>query len=163
MDQEIAKKLSFKGIKIMQLQLTLNDETELWFASNSFNILKQFSNQKKDSKKMKILEYFVKKIEKLFVGKNRDKQISEYVQMMGFHQLSSEIDFYYNLYEQDIDHKTAQLYLKFFYEMETHSPNLYKTKFKLLKNIKQETKKAIEMASVLLKDDRAMDSFSVLI
>lgn len=47
--------------------------------------------------------------------------------------------------------------------MEMHSPNLYKTKMKLLKNLKLETKKAIEIASKLLKDDKAMDSFSMLI
>ena len=41
--------------------------------------------------------------------------------------------------------------------------NFYKSKLKLFKNIKIEVKRAIEMGSNLLRDDKTMDSFSMLI
>ena len=62
-----------------------------------------------------------------------------------------------------IDGKTSKLYLKFFYEMENNCPNLYKTKFKLLKNIKLETAQAISLGSKLLKNERAMENYTTLI
>ena len=37
------------------------------------------------------------------------------------------------------------------------NPNLYQSKSKLLRNMKMEVKKAIELGSKLLKDDFAMD------
>lgn len=55
------------------------------------------------------------------------------------------------------------MFLKYYVEIESLYQNLYKSKFKLLKNIKLEVKKAIEIGSKLLKDDRTMDSFSMLI
>lgn len=78
-------------------------------------------------------------------------------------KLSSEIELYNFLFEQDIDVKTGNLFIKFFYQLENSQNNLYKSKFKLLKNIKIEVKRAIEMGSNLLRDDKTMDSFSMLI
>lgn len=40
------------------------------------------------------------------------------------------------------------------------NPKLYQSKFKLLKNLKLEIKKAVEIASKLLKNDQKLDLFS---
>lgn len=59
--------------------------------------------------------------------------------------------------------KVAKLFIKFYHEMLEINPNLYQNKSKLLRNMKMEVKKAIELGSQLLKDDIAMNKFSTLI
>lgn len=70
---------------------------------------------------------------------------------------STEIQLYYNLFLQNVSLKVAKLFIKFYHEMLEINQNLYKSKTKLLRNMKMEVKKAIELGSKLLKDDFAMD------
>ena len=43
--------------------------------------------------------------------------------------------------------KVAKLFIKFYHEMLEINPNLYQNKSKLLRNMKMEVKKAIELGS----------------
>lgn len=164
MNQEIAKKLVLKGMKLNLKHTNLTDEAQLKFCTQAFTILKNFADQSsKEEKLNSLLEFFVKRIDKLFGGKSKEALVSEFLSLLGLSKLSSEIELYNYLFEQDIDVKAAKIFIKYFYEMENLNPNLYKSKLKLLKNTKLEVKSAIELGSNLLKDDKTMESFSVLI
>lgn len=100
MNQEIAKKLVLKGNKINLKHVNVTEDSQLKFANQSYSIIKIFCNQSsKNDWVNSILEFVVKQVEKLFPGKHKDKQVSEYLSVLGMHKLSPEIELYNFLYE----------------------------------------------------------------
>lgn len=82
----------------------VGEENQLKFAKQAFKVIKSFSEQNQKTENLDtLLEFFVKRIEKLFVSKNKEKDISEFLSLMGFGKLSTELELYNYMFETNID------------------------------------------------------------
>ena len=164
MDTDIFKIIRKTGYEVKQSPVTIDTLTEYHFAVKSYKILQQFcAHSQKHHKDLLYSEYFVKNLNQNFKHKSPKQQkteISKYLSVLLEKGRSTEIEIYYNLMFNKVNIKTAKLCLALFYDVRNISEDLYETPQKLLKNIRIDIQRALDIAYGQLKDELAIETFT---
>ena len=160
MERELLKQINLKGIKSKIFSLKLTSDILLDFSKQSFKILKEFSTIKKNKKTL-IIPYFLSHSKKFFKNKQKlEESLSRFLSVLSLHKLNGEVELYYQMFYNNINIKVANMFIKFFTQIQNMQANLYDRPNKLLLNVKIDIKKALELGAHLLKDDFSITNFS---
>ena len=161
MENELLKQINLKGIKSKILSMKLTGEIVLDFSMRCFRLIREFAAIKK-KKKTPLIQYFLKHLERFFKGGRIafEGALSRFLSVMSLHKMNGEVELYYQMFYNNIGHKVASLFMKFFVQISNLQYNLYDRPNKLLKDIKINIKRALELGAYLLKDDFSITNFS---
>ena len=164
MEAEIIKKLNLRSIKAELQQVQLSEEEEFQFAQRAYKAVKEFSAfNSKQGQRVGLTEFFVKNAERLFKpprNSSLEAEVSRFVSALTLHKNSSEVALYRELFLNNVSVKAAKLFVKFFLEMSEINPTLYDNRSKLLRHLKLDIKKALNLSAIIFKDDIAIANFS---
>ena len=164
MEAEIIKKLNLRNIKADLQQVQLTEEEEFQFAQRAYKVVKEFSAfSSKQNQKVGLTEFFVKNADRLFKqtkSSSLEAEVSRFVSVLSLHKNSTEVSLYRDLFLNNVGVKPAKLFVKFFLEMNQINLSLYENRTKLLKHLRIDIKKALNLSAIVLKDDVAISNFS---
>lgn len=166
MEENLIRKAEMRGIKASLFSVTLNEEENFAFAQRAFAVVKDFASlNPSQHARLGLAEYTVDNIERLFKarGKSADAEFSRFVSLFASYRLSGEIELYREMYQFNINIKTAQIFVRFFLMVGDLHTHFYSNKSRLLQHIKLDTLRAKEMAAGLLVKEMRVSIFNNLV
>ena len=165
MEEEIVRKAQLKGFTVDLHQIKLSDEEIYLFAQKSYTIVKDFSSLNyHQHQNLGLTDHLLTNIERNFKvkGKTTEKEFSRFLSMLAAHRQAGEVTLYRQMFQFNINIKTAQLFIHYFLEVFELNQYLYANKSRLFQHIKLDTLKAKEISGKLLKKDMSKNVFSQL-
>ena len=162
METKLVNKLGAKGFNVTPKTVQLNPDVEFDFAWTSYCIVKDLAGTvSKADKGLTLPEFFIKNYRRHFKNaKTMVDDVSKYISTMALHSLGKEIGLYRYMFTNEVDQKTCRVFIDFFNQVQETQPKLYQNRLKILKNIKLELKKALELGSIILRTDNAVTAFT---
>lgn len=166
MEENIIRRAQVRGIKADLFNVALNDEELFAFAQKAFAIVKDFASLNPSTNpRLGLGEYTVDNIERLFKGrgKSADAEFSRFISLFACFRQAGEIELYREMYQYNINIKTAQIFVRFFLSVGDLHTHFYSNKSRLLQHIKLDTLRVKEMAASLLVKEVRVSIFNNLV
>lgn len=164
MDLDLIKALDTAGYKVRKTTEKMNSTNEYYVVFKSYKILTQFGSLSlKINKDLTLSQFFFKNIERFFKQKTKkaiEDELSKFFTLLDQFQASEEVQLYYNIFANHINVKTVKLYLSLITIIRKTEPNLYETSKKLLKGIKIDIQRGLDIGYAQLKSDVAIQTFT---
>lgn len=165
METRLVNKLAAKGFNVTPKTVQITPEVEYDFSWTSYSIVKDLaSTVSKTDKSLNLPEFFVKNYKRHFkTAKTIEDDVSKYISVMALHNLGKEIAMYRYMFTNEVNQKICRVFIDFFNQLQKIHPNLYQNKLKLLRSVKLELRVALEIGSIILRNDNAISTFTNLL
>lgn len=166
MEENLIRRAEVRGIKASLFNVDFSEDELFRFSQKAFQIVKDFSALNASlNPRLGLGEYTVNNIERIFKarGKSDDYDFSRFVSFFACHRQANEIELYREMYQFNINVKTAQIFVRFHLAVGETYTNFYGNRSRLLQHIKLETPRAKEMAANLLVKEVRISMFNNLI
>ena len=159
MDSGLQKIFTKQGFALSGGEGTLTGDQELNFAQKCQQLIQDFALSSKS--KLGLLEYFSKNFEKYFKGirSKQEEEISGFCAAISGGK-SAEMSMYGEIFKLNISLTASKLFVNIFLSLQNQNSSLYENKHKLLRNIRMDTKRAMQLGSQAVKDQPAALAFN---
>lgn len=165
METRLVNKLAAKGFNVIPRNVQITADIEYEFAWTSYSMVKDLATTvSKVDKNLTLSEFFIKNYRRHFKNsKTIEEDVSRYISVMTLFSLGKEITLYRYMFMNEVNQKTCRIFIEFFNQIQKIQPNLYQNKLKILKHVKLDLRKALELGSAILRQDNAISAFTNLL